>query len=736
MTAEPTAQSGEFAPDLDELLRRYGRPLVAPAPGFDPETLTRPVLEPITALEAAGAGLLDETDLLIFEYKLDAIVDEGRQVFIAMGLAELIQAGDLGVGIFTALGDNAAMSAGVLLHNLLHSGPIKYVLKHYADDPTVGIHDGDVFFFNDSEAGGVHTYDHFLMMPVFAGGELLAWVGCGGHQGESGSTTPGGFTSDARSRYEEGIHVPPMRVGSNFKLWQDHLDWLTGSVRTPRQMGHDTRARLAVCLRLRDRILREVEKRGAAYVAAGMRAAIERGIRLARGRIRGLNDGVYRSVAFLDTIGTDESLIRLPVALHKRGDELVIDVSGASPEPGIGPFHLRWHLLRAAASAAIFPTVFRGLRWSAGMFDPIKVLAPPSIANSPTRDVATGSGSHVGRVVVQALSLAVARMIFSSDEHRVGVAAPFAENLLLMQFGYTDQRGGPLAGGPANGNATGQGARFDMDGEHSAGFFWAMVIDCPGPEEQESKFPWLYLFRNRLDRNVHGYGRFRGGVGLADCFVPHNVPNVTCGAVGTGGRFTKNFGVFGGYAGAANPRIVVRDSNVQQLLAEASPLLPMSVRDLLEQRTLDGRYEFLPPQAVRETYGTNDVIVLSRGSGGGYGDVLERDPEAVATDLHEDLIDLAAAQDIYGVVLGEDGRPDDESTTARRAEIRARRLAQGKPFGEFMAAWSQTRPPAEALRYYGRYPIPERADLVVPVSAAGQGAGAGPVTAPGDDRGA
>ena len=710
MTVEPLTGSGGSAPDLDELLRRYGRPLVGQAPGFDPETLTRPVLEPITSLEAAGAGLLDETDLLIFEYKLDAIVDEGRQIFIQMSLAELLQAGDLGVGIFTAQGDNAAMSAGVLLHNLLHSGPIKYVLKHYADDPTVGIHDGDIYFFNDSEAGGVHTYDHFLMLPVFAGDELVAWVGCGGHQGESGSTTPGGFTSDARSRYEEGIHVPPMRVGSNFKLWQDHLDWLTASVRTPRVMGHDTRARLAVILRLRERILREVEKRGAAYVAAGMRAAIERGIQLARGRIRGLNDGVYRSVAFLDTIGPEEGLVRLPVALHKRGDELVIDVSGASPEPGIGPFHLRWHLLRAAASAAIFPTVFRGLRWSAGMFDPIKVLAPPSIANSPTRDAATGSGSHVGRVVVQALSLAVARLIFSSEEHREGVAAPFAENLLLMQFGYKDQRGGPLAGGPANGNATGQGARYDMDGEHSAGFFWAMVIDCPGPEEQESKFPWLYLFRNRLDRNVHGYGRFRGGVGLADCFVPHNVESVTCGAVGTGGRFTKNFGVFGGYSGAANPRIVIRDSNVRQLLADASPLLPLSVRDLLEQRTLDGTYEFLPPQAVRETYGTSDVIVLSRGSGGGYGDVLEREPEAVATDVRENLIDLAAARDIYGVILGEGSRPDSEATGARRAEIRAARRAQGRPWAEFMADWSRTRPPEAALRYYGRYPIPESAD--------------------------
>ena len=53
MTAEPVP------PDLDDLLARYGRPLIPPAPGFDPETLTRPVLEPATALELAGEGLLD-----------------------------------------------------------------------------------------------------------------------------------------------------------------------------------------------------------------------------------------------------------------------------------------------------------------------------------------------------------------------------------------------------------------------------------------------------------------------------------------------------------------------------------------------------------------------------------------------------------------------------------------------------------------------------------------------------
>ncbi|MGH9152556.1 MAG: hydantoinase B/oxoprolinase family protein, partial [Acidimicrobiales bacterium] len=648
---------------LEERIRRYGGPLQPPGPAFDPETLSRPVLERATDLETAGAKMVDAVTLDIFEHKLESIVDEGRLVFINLSMAELLQAGDLGVSIFTASGDVAAMSAGVLLHNLLHYGPIKYVLKHYRDDPTVGLEDGDVFFFNDPDAGGVHTYDHFLMMPVFAGGELLAWAGCGGHQGETGSKVPGGFSSDALHRYEEGFHVPPLKVGRDFRLSRDHVEFLLNSVRTPRAMGLDLKARLAVCLRLRARLLREVERRSVEFVAAGMRATIDRGRRHARQRLAELHDGVYRSVAFLDTIGVEEGLVRLPVALHKRGDELVVDLSGASPAPGTGPFHLRWHLARAAVSVALFPTVFRGLRWSIGLFDPIKVVAPPSIVNVPDREVATGSGSHVGRVVVQAMSLAVARMIFSTP-YREAVAAPFAENLLLLQFGGRDQYGYPLAGGPANGNATGQGARYDLDGEHSAGFFWAMVVDCPGPEEQEKKFPWLYLFRNKLEANAHGHGRYRGGVGLTDCFVIHGVPSVNASSVGTGGRFTKNLGLFGGYAGSANPRIVVRDTDVKALMARSDQSLPTGVRELVDERRIAGRYSFHGPESTTERYEEGDVIVLPRGSGGGYGDVLEREPEAVLADVVDGLISTEVARATYGVVLDARLRVDEEATAA------------------------------------------------------------------------
>ncbi len=693
---------------LEERVARFARPLVPRAPGYDPDVLVREVLESPTPLELAGRERLDSVDLEIFLHKLDSIIDDGRDVCKYLSMAEMLQAGDLGVGIFTAKGDLAGMSTGVILHALLHYGPVKYVLKHYADDPTVGLEDGDVFFFNDPDGGGVHTYDHFLMMPVFWKDELLAWVACGGHQGETGSRSPGGWSPQVRSRYEEGLHVSPLRVGRRLEFHKDHLEFLLNSVRTPRQNSLDLKARLAVCVRMRQQLLREVERRSPEFVAAGLRRSIEQSAQLARERIRAFNDGVYRSTVFLDTIGIDDGLIRIPVALHKRDDHLVIDLSGASPEPGIGPFHLRWHLARAASAAALFPTIFRGLRWSIGLFDPITLTCPPSILNASSRDAATGSGSHTGRVVVQGLLLATMRMLYDSP-FREGVSAPFAENLLLIQFGGRDRHGNRIAGGPTNGNATGQGARFDLDGEHSAGFFWAMVVDCPGPEEQERKFPFLYLFRNRFDRDVAGMGKYRGGVGLTDCFVIHGTDGLTFNSVGTGGRFTKNYGLFGGYSGAAQPRILIRGSNVEDLMAGGGSDLPMSVRELVDGRVIEGAYVFGHPNTEGETCRDGDVFVLARGSGGGYGDVLERDPDAVLSDVRDGIVSVEAAHDVYGVVLSSRrDRVDEEATARRRAELRAERLARGRRYDEFVAEWSGRGPPEDALRYYGDYPVPRQ----------------------------
>lgn len=678
-------------------------------PGSDPEVLERPVLEPPTELEKQGKKKLDDIGFEIFRHKIDSIVDEGRSVFEGLGMAESLQIGDVNVAIHTALGDMAASACGIAFHAILNYGPIKYILKYYKDDPTVGLKDGDIFFFNSATAGVVHPYDMFVAMPIFSVGELMAWAACGGHQGEAGGKDPGGFCPSAKTRYEEGFHVPALKIGENFEIKRDHLDLLASFVRNPHQLALDIKTRVAVCMRVRNRLLREAERRGADLVAAGLRETIRRSGQEARERLKSFNDGIYRAVIFLDTIGVDDGLLRVPVALIKEDDHLTIDFTKASPQHGKGPIHMYWHLVRATTAVYLTTHVFRGLTLNIGLYDPIDVITPKgSFINASSGDFAHGAGSYTGRVVVQALEVAGAKMIFDSAQ-RPAVSAPFAANLLIYFVGGIDQYGNSVAGIPSSTNAGGQGARNDMDGEHCMGFFWCLgSVDCLSAEENENKFPYLYLSRNMFEKNQHGYGKYRGGVGMCDIYTIHNVPSVLSGANGHGDLFSLNVGLFGGYSGPTTPRLVIKNSNLKEMMAQTDENLPYGMYELAQSQSIRGDYVFERGNLSAIPHTGQDLLVMMQGSGGGYGDVIERDPNFVIKDLKEGLITEEVARKIYRVAFDPKTLEIDyEKTEKFREEERRDRKRRGLPYDAFIEKWSKKKPPEEALKYYGPWPEPD-----------------------------
>ena len=62
---------------------------------------------------------------------------------------------------------------------------------------------------------------------------------------------------------------------------------------------------------------------------------------------------------------------------------------------------------------------------------------------------------------------------------------------------------------------------------------------------------------------------------------------------------------------------------------------------------------------------------VSTGSGGGWGDPLDRDPARVQWDVIEELVSEKSARENYGVVLGKDHSIDAAATVALRAKLRA-----------------------------------------------------------------
>jgi N-methylhydantoinase B len=65
-------------------------------------------------------------------------------------------------------------------------------------------------------------------------------------------------------------------------------------------------------------------------------------------------------------------------------------------------------------------------------------------------------------------------------------------------------------------------------------------------------------------------------------------------------------------------------------------------------------------------------VIVRTGGGGGFGDPLDRDPQAVRNDVREGFISLTSARDDYGVVLRDDLTLDEAATKRARDAIRKR----------------------------------------------------------------
>ncbi|MBM3485210.1 MAG: hypothetical protein FJX67_01040 [Alphaproteobacteria bacterium] len=682
----------------------YERDVYGRRPGCDPDLICRG-LEPITEIERRGLSKVSDVDVDLLSHKLTSIVEEARDVYTALSISEGVIMGDMNCGLFTASGDPVAVGTGIYFHTLLNNAQLKYILKYYKNDPSVGLADGDVFFFNEELAGGVHNLDMFTAMPIFWEGELVAWAEVGGHQGETGSITPGGFAPTAKSRYEEGIHLPCMRIGRNFELRQDILDFMAGSVRNGFVFVSDLKSRVASLFQSRRRFLREIERRGVEAVCAGMRRILIRGEEQARARIREVNDGIFRSILFNDEHGTFFGLSRIPVTVIKEGDEMAILAQGVSPQCEDGPFNSSWHLSRAATAVYLFSYFFRGLPPNAGLLEPVKYyIEGPSMLNSMD-ELAHGLANQVCAFVTQNMYMAGAKMLFDSP-YRIAVQAPHSRNYMLPIFAGKNRRGYYGANFTGTTNAAGGGGRYDMDGEPALGFYWGPWTDAGEVEDIDERLPHFILARH-LDKNFHGYGRYRGGTPLMEVATVCGDDGCVFSSWGSCDKVTFNFGLFGGYAGPPNPRFIIRNSDFFDQI-KAGKDVKLGQYQLLTEKNLKGNYLLSSSSKDAEPLREGDIIVHSVGAAGGYGDVLERDPEAVLKDLEDEQITADVAAKIYGVVIdAKTGLIDAVKTDKQRAAIRRERLAKGKPFDQFIAKWLALKPPAEILTRYGGWPEPQ-----------------------------
>src|SRR4051795_8505546 len=169
------------------------------------------------------------------------------------------------------------------------------ILEHY---PRETMRPGGMYWVNDwyASRGAVsHSPDQVFVAPVFADGKLVAFAQSWAHFNDIGGMRPGSLSPDCEDIFQEGIIVPPVRVGRDGVLNEELLRVFVRNSRFPAMVQGDTRASIAA-IRLGERRLLEVfERFGRERMQDAFAQLVERTYGAVRERFRALiPPGEYR----------------------------------------------------------------------------------------------------------------------------------------------------------------------------------------------------------------------------------------------------------------------------------------------------------------------------------------------------------------------------------------------------------------------------------------------------------
>ena len=574
-------------------------------------------VDPLTlaVIQAALQQVCNEMDLAFSRSAFSPVIaeaDDRSSGIYDRHTGALISQGELGLPVFVG---TMQYSTAELIR-LIGEG------KAGAPEPE------DIYIVNDPYLGGTHLMDVRFAMPFYHDGELFCWLQNTGHWPDIGGMVPGGFSAHATEVEQEGLRLPPVKLFKRGEMDQEIYQILCSNMRVADQRIGDIKAQAAALHVGARRLTDLIDRYGLDTITTAIEEIRGKASTLMRAHIAGIPDGTYTSEAFVDSDGVVNEPLKIALKVTKAGETLHFDFSDSSP-PCQGPMN--------SVVATTYSSVYLAIRHifpdtplNSGAFEPLKIDRPEgTFLDARYPKPVSGCAAEVSQRIAEAVFLALVKAI---PDKVTAAPAGSSGNFAL---GGTDPAKGAgyvmyqISGGGYGGNA-------DHDGLTN-GCSTIGISRTPPVEVMEQYFPVLF-HRFALREGSGGAGQHRGGFGV------HYEVEVLRGEARASfvmdhGRFGPP-GVLGGADGGPNVVKVHRGGTV---------MIP-------EHLSKD---QGIPMKA-------GDRVEVMTPGGGGYGDPLKRDLEAVLNDYRMGYYTVDEIRDRFAVAIAADGAINETETDRLR----------------------------------------------------------------------
>ncbi|AGG71393.1 5-oxoprolinase (ATP-hydrolysing) (plasmid) [Sinorhizobium meliloti 1021] len=621
-----------------------------------------------------------------------------RRISASPGVREV---GEMVVAIYTPEGDAIALSNGIMVHVHTMSRFIKWMIRNgYEQNPC--IRDGDIFANNDAFIGTVQVPDVMDVVPIFHRGTLVGWAGAVCHELEAGGITPGGDVCLAQERFTEGLFVCAEKIGENDEIRRDYVIRCERNLRMPIYWVLDEKAKVAACIDMRESVKQLIDEVGLEYWQRLSKEFIEEGRRAQLARTRQLTvPGIYRGHTFyghvtegkpgFQPLADPNWLYNIPIEMEITSEgKIRLDFDGTQP----WGYH-SMNCTPAGMDGGMFVTLTQHMNFEGlvndGAWMATEINIPHGTWTNPDNEMAATATSWA--------LLLPAYGVFQRLLSRGFIARGFVEeafvgqvNSPMIEMGGTSQYGTGFGMAHFECAAAGSGALAIKDGLDTAYVGWNPESDMGNIEIWEQNMPMVYIGRSIVP-NSGGAGKYRGGCAFISTWLINKTDHLRLVTSEHSSRVFDNGGLCGGYpAPTCERHHAVRNSDIHERAERREPLAHTPGTDPLVsdfERTYKGEQVWEEGPYITRPHKAGDIFSHAYNGGGGFGDVLERDPIKTAWDVENGFLTREAAEKVFGIILKEDaeGYPqaDIDATVARRAELRKKRLKQAIPVSEWIA---------------------------------------------------